>query len=858
MSHRAHSHRFTIASFPQQIPVDPNFAENIWATLEHAINEINKRNTSDLSFEQLYRYSYNMVLHKHGDFLYSRLIELQTDHLNTVATQIRTADSPVFLHEIHRQWSWFEVSLAHVRDILMYMDRQYVKSRNIKTVYDLGVSLFRSVVINDPAILPRLSQTLLSNIDRERNGEPVDSPLMRAITRMLAQLGENDDGKAVYAYVFEDSFLERTRQFYVREATLYLSESTCSDYLIKASQRIQEERLRVESYLEPRTASKVRVVTERELISKYMTKLIHMENSGLVSMLRNDLLPDLRLMYILFREVEDGEEVLRSSVKKEVLDRGMEIVSNIEFSRDPVTLISAILALREKYDHIVNTAFTIPGSHTASGTAVPGNGKPSTANLQVSGTTNDCIGGVGATSLTISGPSSSTNCGPLLSSVAGNSVLGSRSSAGAGCCIPGNDTGAGNVSKRPSSSKTPSSSSSMAAVVVPASGTAVADKNFVGCINEAFERFINNFSDAAEFVSLYVDKLLRRDFKGNSDEEVDAKLDGVMTLFRYLHDKDAFQRYYQQHVTKRLLYSRAASSEAEKSFISKMKIDCGYMYTAKMEVMFNDMKTSGEATLAFNDRVVQQNVDMHDIDMSVAVLTTMSWPITQSPKIILPIAAKDCCSRFEEFYFSKHEGRRLTWQADLGTADVRGFFGENGSRVYDFASVPVPSMCILMLFNDRDWITYREISDLTGIPDAELKRHLQSLSLAKYRVIKKEPREKEVKPDDRFGFNQTFTSRARRIKLQVISARKENEVEKSQTRSRIDDDRRPVIDTVIVRIMKHRKVLEHNKLIVEVTNMLSSRFEPNPQEIKKRIESLVEREYLERQQDKRQVYQYIA
>ena len=58
--------------------------------------------------------------------------------------------------------------------------------------------------------------------------------------------------------------------------------------------------------------------------------------------------------------------------------------------------------------------------------------------------------------------------------------------------------------------------------------------------------------------------------------------------------------------------------------------------------------------------------------------------------------------------------------------------------------------------------------------------------------------------------------------------------------------------------MKHRKVLDHNKLIVEVTNMLSSRFEPNPQEIKKRIKSLVEREYLERQQDKRQVYQYVA
>lgn len=874
--------RFTIASFPQPVQLDPNFAETTWATLEHAITEINKRNTSNLSFEKLYRYSYNMVLHKHGEFLYSRLTRLQTEHLQGVAALIRAADAPAFLPELLRQWSWFELSLAHVRDVLMYMDRHYVKARQQKTVYELGISLFRDVVVSHSSILPRLSQTLLTNIDRERNGEAIDAPLMRSVTRMLAQLGEYDSGTSVYASVFEDSFLDRTRQFYAREATLYLSETTCSDYLRKASQRMTEERVRVETYLESQTAPKVRAVAERELLSRYMNRLIDMDNSGLVSMLRHDRLSDLRLMYTLFREIDDGEDAMRATVKREVLERGTEIVRDAKHAGDPVSMIGAVLSLKEKYEFVLRTALAIPGTQGGALGAISGSSAShvggSSAGMMsvVGGSTGMVIGlhggsslageaggslGVGATG----GVSASAFVGG-----AGNTVGSASSGVGLSSVVDGTvytrDFGAGSSSSSGGASASAAGGASSSGVAVPKISITVgdADKKFVSSVNEAFERFLNSFAEAAEYLSLYVDKLLRKDFKGSSDDEVESKLDSVMTLFRYLHEKDAFQRYYQQHLTKRLLHTKAVSSDAERSFIAKMKMGCGYMYTSKMEVMFNDVKTSEETTAAFKERVETERVNMHGVDVSVSVLTTMSWPISKHVKMNLPIGLRSCVSRFEEFYYGKHEGRVLTWHTELATADVRGRFGlkrgggAGSEREYDFASVPAYLMCILMLFNDSDTMTCKEILEATEIPEGELTRHLQSLSLAKYRVLRKEPREKEVKLTDRFSVNDDFTSKSRRIKLQVVSARKEDETEKSQTRSRIDDDRRPVIDTVIVRVMKSRKVLEHNKLIVEVTNMLSSRFEPNPVEIKKRIESLVEREYLERQQDKRQIYQYVA
>ena len=44
----------------------------------------------------------------------------------------------------------------------------------------------------------------------------------------------------------------------------------------------------------------------------------------------------------------------------------------------------------------------------------------------------------------------------------------------------------------------------------------------------------------------------------------------------------------------------------------------------------------------------------------------------------------------------------------------------------------------------------------------------------------------------------------------------------------------------------------------QVTRQLSSRFLPNPTVIKKRIESLIEREFLERDANDRKLYRYLA
>lgn len=59
-----------------------------------------------------------------------------------------------------------------------------------------------------------------------------------------------------------------------------------------------------------------------------------------------------------------------------------------------------------------------------------------------------------------------------------------------------------------------------------------------------------------------MDDRLRKGVKGASDEDVEATLDRVMMLFRYLSEKDVFEKYYKQHLAKRLLSGRAVSPHA--------------------------------------------------------------------------------------------------------------------------------------------------------------------------------------------------------------------------------------------------------------------------------------------------------
>ena len=127
---------------------------------------------------------------------------------------------------------------------------------------------------------------------------------------------------------------------------------------------------------------------------------------------------------------------------------------------------------------------------------------------------------------------------------------------------------------------------------------------------------------------------------------------------------------------------------------------------------------------------------------------------------------------------------------------------------------------------------------LMHIDDGELKRTLQSLACAKYRVLTKTPKGKAVNDNDTFTLNLNFHDAKYRIKINQIQA-KETKAENKETHERVAADRNYETQAAIVRIMKTRKNITHAELVSEVIVATKSRGVLDPSEIKKNIEKYV-------------------
>jgi cullin 3 len=427
-------------------------------------------------------------------------------------------------------------------------------------------------------------------------------------------------------------------------------------------------------------------------------------------------------------------------------------------------------------------------------------------------------------------------------------------------------------------------------------------------MSEAFEDFLNADARAANCLAVYVDELLRVGLRGADERTVARELDRVIIIFRYLADKDVFEAYYKNHLAKRLLGTKSGSEEAERAMVSLLKAECGYQFTSKLEGMFNDMRISKETLEKYRTHkkgLVNVSPDVRDaenggkaVDVEVSVLANSHWPSQNVQPCILPTAIGAAMDRFKNYYLTTYTGRKLSWQTSTGTAEIRLNLppakGSTKPRRHDL-TVTTYQMCILVLFNVRDTLTLKQIRDDTQIPEDELRRHLVSLCTPKHRILRKGSKGKGISgDDDTFTYNSEFTSKMTRVKIPLVSMRDAapgsaigggtaegfagagggaggSDVGPSSSNRpgglvdrsfsvpvAVEEDRRHLLEAAIVRIMKARKSLSHNDLVAEVTRQLSGRFVPSPQFVKKRVESLIEREYLERDEHDRRIYRYMA
>ncbi|PSS01491.1 Cullin-1 like [Actinidia chinensis var. chinensis] len=376
---------------------------------------------------------------------------------------------------------------------------------------------------------------------------------------------------------------------------------------------------------------------------------------------------------------------------------------------------------------------------------------------------------------------------------------------------------------------------------------------FHKALKEAFEVFCNKGvggSSSAELLATFCDNILKKGGSEKlSDEAIEDTLEKVVKLLAYISDKDLFAEFYRKRLARRLLFDKSANYEQERSILTKLKQQCGWEFTSKMERMVTDLTLAKENQTNFEEYLGNNPNANPGIDLTVTVLTTGFWPSYRSFDLNLPVEMVKCVEVFKEFYQTKTKHRKLTWIYSLGTCNITGKFEPKTMELI----VTTYQASALLLFNSSDRLSYQEIMTQLNLTDDDVVRLLHSLSCAKYKILNKEPNTKIISPTDFFEFNSKFTDKMRRIKIPLPPVD-----EKKKVIEDVDRDRRYAIDASIVRIMKSRRVLGHQQLVMECVEQLGHMFKPDFKAIKKRIEDLITRDYLERDGDNPNLFRYLV
>jgi cullin 1 len=376
---------------------------------------------------------------------------------------------------------------------------------------------------------------------------------------------------------------------------------------------------------------------------------------------------------------------------------------------------------------------------------------------------------------------------------------------------------------------------------------------FHKALKEAFEVFCNKGvagSSSAELLATFCDNILKKGGSEKlSDEAIEETLEKVVKLLAYISDKDLFAEFYRKKLARRLLFDKSANDDHERSILTKLKQQCGGQFTSKMEGMVTDLTLARENQTSFEEYLNNNPHANPGIDLTVTVLTTGFWPSYKSFDLNLPPELVKCVEVFREFYQTKTKHRKLTWIYSLGTCNISGKFEPKTMELI----VTTYQASALLLFNSSERLSYSDIMTELNLTDDDVVRLLHSLSCAKYKILNKEPNTKTISPNDYFEFNSKFTDKMRRIKIPLPPVD-----EKKKVIEDVDKDRRYAIDASIVRIMKSRKVLGHQQLVMECVEQLGRMFKPDFKAIKKRIEDLITRDYLERDKDNPNLFRYLA
>lgn len=742
-----------------------NFEEK-WQILQNGVTQLVNFLDSDMKkpfnheeYAKLYATVYDLCTTKvdtgsNGtgatELLYDRFAKCINEYLlDRVVPALKQKSKETLLPQAVRRWRDHTVVVKYLGKVFNYLDRYYTKHNNRDSLRDVGLKCYQTHVYG--TIKEDMARALLDKVDCERKGEIIDRAAMKDGVNLFIEMGLNS--LDAYIHDFEAPLIRETDEFYKLESAKWINEDSCPEYMKKAENRLEQEQNRAEAYLHHSTSKTLIETAEKQLISAHADRLLHMENSGFLALLKDleEKKDDLSRMYRLFKRV-DGLKPMSDMMRDYIKEQGMAVVKMHQEKEelDYKSFINTLLDLHEEYSSLVNDQFQ-------------------------------------------------------------------------------------------------------------------KDALFLEALKDAFTHFINTNlqnkkgtkTTTSELLSTYCDYVMKNTDKFG-EEKLEDLLEKIVRLFAFISDKDMFQEYYRRQLSKRLLVSSSTNHDAERSLIAKLKMRCGASFTSKLEGMIKDKNLSEDLQNSFKEYCKSKGE--LSIDFTPKVLTTGFWPNFKTDQLTIPPELETCVKRFKEFYDSRTESRSLKWAHSLGNCTVQGLYASGNKELH----MSTYQACILLLFNDDNFkegkqaMSAGDIQKALNLPFEDVRKNILSMCVSKQaRILVKKDGDsvKNVKREDTFAVNPNFKSKKHRIRIPNLIMKITNEDRRDIDKT-MEEDRKHAIEAAIVRIMKARRQMKHQNLILEVSKQLMQHFRPDPKAIKMRISDLLTREYLSR--DGVDTYNYVA
>lgn len=365
-----------------------------------------------------------------------------------------------------------------------------------------------------------------------------------------------------------------------------------------------------------------------------------------------------------------------------------------------------------------------------------------------------------------------------------------------------------------------------------------------------------------EILVAYCDAVMKRELKDIVDPNAEMeRLDTLLQIFTYIREKDIFQEYYKAKLAKRLLQS-SPHEELEKGFLERLQREMGKGFTYQMEGMLQDRENTIQHIEKFKEDLASKSLTT---EFACQVLTAGHWPSYKSDLLAPPPSLRQASEAFERYYKKRYQTRALTWINALGQATMKIAFTKGEKEV----TATIYQAALLTIVDDAmgRGLSLSQISEQMNLDSKAVKVHVASILVTKnMNLLQKVDAEgnpvsgtaKGVADSDLIALKADFSSTKRKFKLPTHSGGGTGSSKDTEPDPDMEARRRIQIEACIVRIMKSRRTLSYGELQDLCIEQLAKYFVPQPKMIKSRVEDLIPRGYLKRDDDDPMRFDYLA